>query len=373
MIVEQPIKVLHVVGAMNRAGTETMIMNLYRGIDRSKFQFDFLVNDVGCDYDSEIRQLGGKIFQVERFRIFNYFQYVSAVKKFFSKHHDYDVVHGHIGLPASIYLSVAKRWGIATVAHSHAQNYPISPAQLAFRFCSFPTRYIAEYFIACSEQAGVDRFGKTLSKSGKIHVLKNGIDAEAYRFNYDIARSVRRQLGLPDGSLVVGHVGRFSKIKNHRFLIDVFRSVSSSSPGSQLVLLGKGELMDQVKRYAASCGVDSRVHFLGVRDDVDRILMAMDVFVFPSYKEGLSIACVEAQASGLPCIVSTGVPEMTRILDTTEYHDLEEGVESWSKAVLRCGACKIDRGLGVAATRRAGYDNRESVIWLSSFYKAISK
>ena len=191
-----PLRILHVIGAMNRGGAETLVMNLYRSIDRSRIQFDFLVNELGtCDYDKEIDELGGKMFEVPRYNIANYPVYRRACQAFFSNHH-HPVVHGHIGLPAPIYLSIARRHGAACIAHSHAQNYPLSPGELVFRIATHPTRRCADRFLACSVQAGLDRYGEEVVHSDRFHVLKNGIDIERSRFSEQARVSIRRELGV---------------------------------------------------------------------------------------------------------------------------------------------------------------------------------
>ena len=171
-------------------------MNLYRSIDRSRIQFDFLVNELGtCDYDKEIDELGGKMFEVPRYNIANYPVYRRACQAFFSNHH-HPVVHGHIGLPAPIYLSIARRHGAACIAHSHAQNYPLSPGELVFALRRIRP---ADVQIASSPapcKQGLDRYGEEVVHSDRFHVLKNGIDIERSRFSEQARVSIRRELGV---------------------------------------------------------------------------------------------------------------------------------------------------------------------------------
>lgn len=373
---EKPIRVLHVIGGMNRGGAETILMNLFRSIDRSRIQFDFLVHaDEPCDYDEEIEELGGRIYRINRFTGWNIIEYRRACRDFFTGHDEIRIVHGHIGSSAALYLSEAKRAGKYTIAHSHAQNYPLSLGEVAFRIVSFPTRYIADYLIACSGQAGVDRFGRCFQREGHRSILKNGIDLEQFRFSMKNRKEVRSELCIPMDARVFGHVGRFDPIKNHVFLLDVFKKILSTDPESHLILVGREDDEGGVRKRCESLGMEEHVHIIGLRDDTHRVLSALDVFLFPSLKEGLPMACVEAQASGLLCVISTGVPELAVITDAVRYLALSEGVDSWAStasAIARqCSTSSLaERGEKTEQVRSAGFDVVESAQWLQEFYQA---
>lgn len=371
---QQPLRILHVIGAMDRGGAETLVMNLYRHINRSKIQFDFLVNEYrDCDYDEEIAHLGGKIFRIPRYRIANYYSYKRASTDFFSNH-SYKVVHGHIALPSAIYLKEAREAGAFCVAHSHAQNFPLSPSELAFRICTHPTRHHADYFLACSEQAGIDRYGSSVCRSPFFHVLNNGIDVEKSRYNPVSRKSIRIELGIPEESPVFGHIGRLTPVKNHGFLLEVFSSILKELPEAHLLLAGRGEEEDRLKSKADDLDIKDRVHFLGVRDDIPAILSAIDVFVFPSIKEGLANAVIEAQASGARCLISTGVPELARISSHAIFEPLEEaGAETWSKLAIELYHNPIEnRSICADDARKMGFDIQDSADWLSDFYVAAA-
>lgn len=363
-----PVRILHVIGAMNRAGAESMLMNLYRACDTEHVQFDFLVNAEG-DYDEEIVARGGRIYRIPRYTIANFFAYRKACREFFDAHNEFSIVHGHIGLPAPIYLKEARTRCIYAVAHSHAQNYPLSPAEVIFRVAARPVRRTADYFMACSRQAGIDRFGaEIVADENRFHVLNNGIDLASYRFDEDARRALRHTMGIDEHAPVFGHVGRFDPVKNHRFLLDVFACILKREPAAKLVLAGKPD-DGAVRAYARELGIEDDVVFLGVRDDVARVLCAFDVFVFTSFKEGLGMAVVEAQASGLPCVVSTGVPAIARVSDAATFLDLERGAEAWADEALK----KLDekparRDAYIENVRAAGFDIETSAAWLQDFY-----
>lgn len=365
-----PIRVLHVIGAMDRGGAETLIMNLYRHIDRGTIQFDFLVNeDRACDYDEEIRSLGGRIYHIPRFTLLNYPTYLRECRDFFRKN-PHPIVHGHIGFPAAIYLGCAKSLsGSFAIAHSHAQNYPLSPSQILFDVVSHRVRGKADYYLACSKQAGLDRFGEKIVSGDSFRVLRNGIDTEELRFDPIARNRVRDELGISPSAPVFGHVGRLTPVKNHSHLLKTFREIKSALPESKLVLVGRGESEKELKSIADELCLSNDVIFAGVRDDVPALLSSFDVFVFPSLREGLSNAVIEAQASGLPCLLSTGVPELAKISPMTVFLSLSEGPSTWAKhAIGLYESPRENRPDAVKDAIRGGFDIRQSADWLTGLY-----
>lgn len=383
-------RVLQVIGAMDRGGAETMIMNAYRFADRDKVQFDFLVHEQReCDYDAEIEALGGRVYrELPRFTGLNGGAYRRTVRDFLARHLEHSVVHGHIGSSAAIYLGEAKRAGRVAVAHSHAQNYPLSPGELAFRALSLPVRFKADYFLACSRQAGLDRFGRIAVEGERFHVLRNGIDVEAFACtdgqHAEAKRSLLGRMGLTsDEALLVGHVGRFDSVKNHPLLVESFALMKEAAPGAHLVLVGRGPEEAAVRELVRERGLDGCVHFLGVTDDVPAVLRGLDVFALPSFREGLSMAAVEAQAAGVPCVLSEGVPAEA-VLEGEACVSAAPGVvmlspkadpRIWADALLRAAYRSafggIDRALGAQAARSAGFGIRDTARWLQEFYLRI--
>lgn len=368
-------RVLHVIGAMDRGGAETMIMNLYRAIDRSKVQFDFVVHEEReCDYDAEILALGGRIFRAPRFNGANCLAYRRVFRDLFASHPEWGVVHGHIGSSAAVYLSEAKRAGCVAIAHSHAQNYTLGVMGLAFRALSYPTRHVADWFLGCSDEACVDRFGEKTARGDRCFVLRNGIDLLRYAFDAAVRDRVRGELGVGTDAPVFCHVGRFTEVKNHAFLLEVFSLVKAELPQAVLLLAGRGELEETVRLDVRKRGLGDSVRFLGVRDDICDVLQACDVFVFPSRKEGLAIAVVEAQASGLPCLVSTGVPDVAVVSKRVVHIDLAEGARRWSRLAVDLARASSgeDRSTGAEDVRAAGFGIEESARWLEAFYLRVS-
>lgn len=362
------IKVLHVVGAMNRAGAETMIMNYFRCIDRKSVQFDFLVhtNDE-CDYDREIEALGGKIYRIPRFTGFNYFQYRNACQTFFREHPEFDIVHGHIGAGAPIYLTAAKEHNVFTIAHAHSENFYTGIEKVAFSVATRPTRRIAEAFFACSEQACIDTFGAEIFAKGKYRIINNGIFVDEYMRALDARDVYREQFDLGD-CLTIGHIGRFIDVKNQSFLVDVFSCVVEHAPDAQLLLVGEGPTKHAIESKVKQIGLENQVHFLGIREDIPELLAAMDCFIFPSVKEGLPVSLVEAQASGLPTLMSSGITKTAAILPTSRRLALVAGAERWAQEALNLIDDGSNRSASANRIKDAGFDIVQNARELVSLY-----
>lgn len=364
-------RILHVIGAMDRGGAETTVMNLYRAVDRAVVQFDFLVHEErACDFDEEIGDLGGRLYRVPRFTGVNLPRYARLCREVLGAHPEHRVVHGHIGSSAAVYLSEAKRAGRFAIAHSHAQFFLPGLAGLAFRAVSWPTRYVADYFFACSPEAGRDRFGRRVVEGDRFSVLNGGIDLGLYACGDSERQHAKRAFGV-EGRPVFGHVGRLAPEKNHAFLLDVFARVREELPDAVLLLAGRGPLEDDLRAQVRALGLDGAVEFLGVREDVPEVLRALDVFLLPSVKEGLALVAVEAQAVGLPCVLSTGVPSLARITDRAIRMPLESGAAAWAQRAVELWRAVPQSGWTdcVADVRAAGFDVRQTAAWLTDFYR----
>lgn len=362
---DKPIRVLHVIGIMNRGGAETMIMNLYRNIDRNKVQFDFVENSSEpAAFDEEILSLGGKIYRCPHYNGKNHFAYVKWWNTFFQKHSgEYPIIHGHLGSTAAIYLSVAKKHGVYTIAHSHSAG----SGSAMYRMFAYPTRYIADKFFACSKDAGISRYGKTVGNDSiRCQVLNNAIDARRFSFNQETRKQVRSELHIAENAIVIGHVGRFVEAKNHLFLIDVFADVRKRDPNAVLLLIGDGERRAEIQAAIAEKHLDDAVILTGVRSNVWNFYQAMDVFVFPSVYEGLPVSLVEAQAAGLPCCVSSNVPKDSAITDLVQFISLEDRSEKWAEIALR--SVKTSRPDMLSEIQNAGFDVISTANWLENFY-----
>jgi len=367
-LTERPVRVLQVTGVMNRGGAEALIMNLYRSIDRSRVQFDFVENaQQDAYYDEEIRRLGGRIYHCPHYNGRNHFEYVRWWKLFFQeKGRVYRIIHGHIGSTASIYLNLARKNGLYTIAHSHNSGTDHSARAFLYKIYTYNTRNIGDYFFACSDAAGRDRFGKRITLSGNYRVLHNAIDTSQFRFNPSVREQIRRELDIGD-AILIGHVGRFEKQKNHRLLLEIFQKVLEKRPDSMLMLVGDGTLRTEIEQISSAMSIHDRIIFTGVRSDVNKLIQAMDVLVFPSLYEGLPVTLVEAQTSGLPCVISEKVPdESILVKNLVKVCSLSEGSDLWAEQSLAgAGIERRDCSQEVAG---AGYDIGETAKWLESFY-----
>ena len=334
----KPIRILQVIGFMNQGGAESMIMNLYRQIDRSIIQFDFVENDNnGAFFDQEILALGGKIYHCPRFNGKNYLEYKKWWKTFFVEHDEYSIVHGHIGSTAAIYLKEAKKHNIKTIAHSHNINSK-ERKQLFYSVLSYPTRYIADYLFMCSKQAGIDRFGtEAIADPDRAFLVPNAIDIKTFRFNENARKNKRKEFNIKDDDYLVGHVGRLSQQKNHAYLLEIFREILRLHPDSKLLLVGDGELRQTIEEEIVSFGLQDKIVITGNRSDVNELLSAMDVLVFPSKYEGLPVTLVEAQCNGLPCVISDKIPgDCILIKELVKVCSLNEEFSIWAETTLNC-------------------------------------
>ncbi|WP_368250735.1 glycosyltransferase family 1 protein [Intestinibacter bartlettii] len=365
---DQQIRILHVIGQMNRGGAESMIMNIYRKIDRTKIQFDFVVHtDSICDFDDEIKSLGGKIYNCPRFTGTNLVSYIKFWNEFFKEHKEYKIIHGHIGSSASIYLEIAKKNGLFTIAHSHSDGFDTGIKGSMYRLFSYPTRFIADYFFACSKEAGISRYGnKVVNNKDIFSILKNAIDIEEYKFYKEIRAKKRKELNL-ENKYVIGHVGRFDKAKNQEYLVDVFKLIAKKNKNAMLLLIGDGELKPYIIEKVKSYGLEDRVIFTGVRSDVNELLQAMDVFAFPSLYEGLGLVIIEAQASGLPCIISKNIPDEACISSLIEKLEVDKAnMENWCDIILNKNI-NTERDMK-DILYKSGYDINLEVKKLQKFY-----
>lgn len=360
-----PIRVLQVIGIMNRGGAETMIMNLYRRIDRCKVQFDFVENSLEpAAFDEEILALGGRIYRCPHYNGKNHFSYVHWWKTFFREHPgEYPIVHGHLGSTAAIYLSIAKKHGAFCIAHSHSAGL----GSLMYRIFSYPTRCIADQFLACSIEAATSRYGKKVGNdSNRCHVLNNAVDAKKFAFNSKIRINIRKKLQIAENAVVLGHVGRFVEAKNHLFLIDIFEKIHEKRADAILLLVGDGVLRPQIESYIQKKHLQGCVILAGVQSDTWNFYQAMDVFLMPSLYEGLPVSLVEAQTAGLPCCISDTIPREAAITDLVRFKSLDASADEWCDFVLRCAA--IPRRNMEKEIQAAGYDISVTSKWLEDYY-----
>lgn len=351
-------------------GSQTIVMALYRAVDKEKVQFDFIVDsDKENVFAEEIQKLGGKIFRLPKFNGKNYLQIRSAWKSFFREHPEYKVLHSHVRSYASLYLPIAKSFGVKTIIHSHNTSNGHGVAALGKKILQYPLRFQADYFFGCSELAGQWLFGKKVVESDRYFMLKNAVDMERFAFRQEIRERIRKELAVDENTLLIGHVGRMHPQKNHGFLLAFFSEIVSRKNNVKLILLGDGDLRQEIVEQIQQLGLQEHVLMLGMRKNVEDYFSAMDCFVLPSLHEGLPVVVVEAQANGLNCFVSDTVTKEVQLSELVRYVPIDQGGRIWADAVLEADSTRMDVSEKI---RSSGFCIRESSAWLSNFYMEIA-
>jgi glycosyltransferase involved in cell wall biosynthesis len=336
---KRPIRILQVVGGMNRAGAETWLMNVLRNIDRESFQMDFLVHTTEpCAYDEEIHDLGARV--IPCLDPSQPWLYAKNFQRVLREHGPYDVVHSHIHHFSGYILRLAKQAGVPTrIAHSHLDSSS-RESNLGWKrklYVALMKSWIEKYStlgLACSQDAAVDLFGSNWENDKRWQLLYCGIDLTPFKQSVDGSK-IRTELGIPEDAFVIGHVGRFEEQKNHDFLIEIAAEVVKRKPNMRLLLVGEGSLLPTIKQKVKQMNLDDNVVFAGTRSDISRLMTGvMDVFLLPSLYEGLPIVGLEAQAAGLPLILSDVVsPELDQIQELIKRVNLSEPNFVWADMV----------------------------------------
>ena len=377
----EPVRVLVLDTVMDRGGAETMTMNYLRRMDRSKVQYDFLVNrDYKAAYEDEIAELGGKVYRMCPLYPQYFDKYKRQFRGFLKVHPEYRIIHSNLEERSYFALRIAKEMGVP-VRIAHAHNRPVgfdlkSVVREYFRFRLPP--YATHYF-ACGQEAGDWLFG--VKNRSKVIQERNAVDTALYRYDPTVAEEVRAEFQTPEDCFVLGHVGRFFPQKNHMQLVDIFAALHKMRPNSRLWLVGGGELDDslknQVKSKVHELGLDESVVFTGVRTDVNRLMQGMDLFILPSLFEGFPMTMIEAQSAGLPCMISDKVPPQCDVTGNVQIMTLDSTPEEWAKHILDQSdkyAAKSDRADGAKSVTKAGYDIVKNAEWLQDFYvNALAK
>lgn len=365
---QEPIRILMLFTILNRGGAETMVMNYYRNIDRTRVQFDFLVHrEERGAYEDEIEALGGRIYRMMPLYPLTFGKYQKQISNFFDEHPEYRIIHGHCSeLGYFIYKEAHKRRIPVIIAHAHSANAMWDKKWFFRTYFKYAMRKYVTHFFTCGEEAGVWLAGKKLGK--KAVLQRNSIDTQRYRYSSETSAKVRKSLGIPADCAVIGHVGSFQKVKNHAFLIDVFQKLHQRYPLTRLVLVGEGSLRMEMMQRVKDLELEEAVLFLGSRSDVPDLLKAMDVFVFPSLWEGLSVAMMEAQSAGLPCVVSDTIPKEVGMTDLVTFVSLNESIDTWIAAIEKAWSKENDRSRYPALVAAKGYDIQQNVVWLQNYY-----
>ena len=331
---DEPVRVAQIMGKWVGGGVESVVMNYYRYIDRTKIQLDFI-----CDDDStnipyeEIEKLGGKVILIPPYQ--KVFKYHNKLKKILKEGH-YKIVHSHINTLSVFSLFAAKCAGVPVrIAHSHSTTNKKEKKKNLLKQLLRPfSELFATDYMCCSELAGRWLFGDKEYDKGNVYLLNNAIDLDKFKYNETLRKKKRKELGIKDDTLVIGHIGRFVAQKNHDYLIDIFNEIHKKNNNSILLLAGQGPLMEDIKNKVKELNLEDSVKFLGQRNDANELYQAFDVFLLPSLYEGLPVVGVEAQAAGLLCYLSDDMTKETKVLNITKFMSLNNTPEEWADNIL---------------------------------------
>lgn len=339
----QPIKILMVLASTNIGGAEMFVLNLIRNIDLSRFSVDLVASfpEKGVGIREEVKSYGCNIYYLPYFRVLNYLHYTRSWDKFLSEHH-YDIIHGHASNSAAIYLRIAKKHKCATIVHSHSAGFRGNLLhRIVKSFLATKVTRVADYWFACSEKAAEHLFRKNYMSYEHYYTIPNAINVEKYFFSTETRNKIRQELHLTEGVFLCGHVGSMTGPKNHLFLLEVFQSVLLIKPNAILLLCGDGPLKPEIEEKALQLGIRERIVFRGVVRNVNEFMMAMDVLIFPSFFEGFPITVIEAEATGLPIVLSDVITKEVDITDCVIRESLSDSPEKWAETI--CGICIGDR------------------------------
>lgn len=341
-IKKEQIRVLHVLRVMEMGGAQALIMNLYRNIDREKVQFDFLVSDKDY-FDEEILKLGGRIFYIPYLTKKGQLNYEHNIIKFLKEHNEYKIVHSHIDQVTGIIMQAARKANVPVrIAHSHnTKNTNGFIGKIYKNYLQNKINKNATNLFGCSEEACKWLFKE---RANEAKILNNGIDIEKFKYSIEKREKVRKELNISEGTMVVGHIGAFRKQKNHEGLINIYNEYLKTNSNSRLLLCGDGDLKTAIEKKVTNLGIENNVKFLGIRNDTDALYSAFDIFLFPSLYEGLSVALIEAQTSGVKILASDTIDKKTKLTDNIEFISLEN--KNWNKYFVpnenRCYNKNID-------------------------------
>ncbi|MBQ0083568.1 MAG: glycosyltransferase [Clostridiales bacterium] len=371
----EPIRILILLGEpISSGGQEKFLINMLSNFERDKVNFDIFTPYGATDKANteKLLSLGARIFEEHYSCTENKnANFKKAVTKFFSCH-SYPIVHIHSGSTYALMTGskIARKSGAKRViVHSHCGGFANLKYRVIKAISFFPLlRYPTDYF-ACSALAADWKFPKPIIKQKKYRIINNAIDLSKMNYSPALREETRRELGFRD-EFVIGHVGRFTVQKNHEFLIDIFASIAKKREDARLVLVGSGALKDKILEKVNALGLTDKVLYLGLRTDIAALMNAFDVFVLPSFFEGLPIVGVEAQATGLPIVTSTGVTRELPIEDLAEYIPLSAGADVWADKILDLP--REPRRDTAEEMTQAGYELKSAALRLQKFYEEMA-
>ncbi|MCL6294996.1 glycosyltransferase family 1 protein [Jejuia spongiicola] len=370
------IRVLQVFTIMNRGGAESMIMNYYRKLDRNQVQFDFLVHrKEKAAFDDEIESLGGKIYRFDPISPFFPKKYYNELRTFFKEHTEYSIIHSHLNTFSSFPLKIARKFNIpCRIAHAHIAidkvnlasflNLKESPKETLKKLIKLQlkkrVKKDATHLFSCGEKAGNWLFGDT-----PFTTMNNAIDTEKFKYDKLTSTAYKKKFNFQN-EIVIGHIGRFVSQKNHSFLLQIFAALLKRQSNYTLALIGDGPLRESLEKEAEKLKITDKVHFLGVRTDIPQLCQMMDIFVFPSFYEGLPVTLIEAQASGLKIFASNSITNEVHLTDNIQFLSINKTADEWAKKIIELES--IEKKDQTEKIIKANYDIVSNTVQIQEFY-----
>ena len=391
------INVLVLITVMDRAGAETMMMNYLRNINREKIHMDFLINrEQKADYEDEIEKLGGRIYHMCPIYPGKFYRYKKEFRNFLEEHPGYDIIHSNLEERSYFAFKIAKKMGIPVrVAHAHSAPCGRNMKMIMRLYFRRKLQKYCTHKVACGEKAAKWLFGSDADLvemesfvKGENHskntvvLMKNAVDTDKFSYSTDVREKVRKKMKISRDTLVIGHVGRFTHDKNQSFLIDIFKNVNSLNKKSAMMLIGGGKpkeeisYKEEIERKVQQSGLKGKVKLLGVREDINELMQAMDILVMPSRTEGFPVTLVEAQAVGLYCLVSDAVGYDINMTEKIQYKSLEEDASQWAQKILSMTAGGQNREAESIPMKEKvierGYEIADAAKDLEAFYEYLA-
>ena len=364
-----PIRILQYIGSLNVGGSQTMIMEIYRKIDKSKIQFDFIIDhDNELFFSEEIINMGGKIYTLKNINEVNFFEFKKQWQNFFISHKEYKIIHCHVRSVASIVLKIAKKNGVKTICHSHSTSNGRGIKSIIKRIFQKNICKNADFLFACSEDSGKWLYGDYWDlKKKNCFLVNNAIDSSKYSFDCQIRKEIIEKYNF-DNKIIIGQVGRLIDLKNHLFSLEIIKKLVEYNNRYILLIIGDGPNRELINDKIIEYKLEKNVFLLGNKNNVNEFMQAMDIFIMPSKYEGLPLALVEAQASSLPCIVSKNITAGF-LIDELIYKLSLENIDEWVDVITSISNVKrINRKKRII---ESGFDIKENVILLENFYIKI--
>ena len=365
------IRILQYIGSLNIGGSQSMIMEIYRKIDKSKIQFDFIIDRKNETlYEDEILKLGGRVYKFNScVKGYNIIQFKKEWNNFFKKHKEYKIIHCHVRSVASIVLKIAKKYGLTTICHSHSTSNGKGVKSYIKRKLQKRIVKYADYLFACSIDSAKWLYGEKMSQTNRCIIINNAIDTGKYLYNEETRNRVRKNFNFND-KIVLGQVGRLEEVKNYNFSIDLLSELVKRNSKYMLLIIGAGSLKDVIVDKIGKLNLKNNVLLLENRNDVNELMQAMDVFLMPSLWEGLPLALVEAQAASLPCIISENISDGILVDDIVSKLSIDL-IDEWVKKVEEISSTLKTRNDFTEIIKSKGFDIKNNVEIISKFYLSL--